>query len=228
MQARASDSEDPAGVVQAILKMQQRELDAERDRILRTQFEWWHVMCSPLYVWRFRRQRRSSLALDSREDLRRLSDLITRIQFGYFLDPATVAHLHRFVHAGALTRRDVWRLTHSTGCRVARESLSPAPINKFAAGCGLMIGIGLSVCAIAFGYQSAAWFMSASANGICAGVGYAVLSYSLAHIAPMVVCCTWGRRDAAQVLSYLLSNDPSFTPRREGAVRRSLLARLTW
>ena len=232
LQARAPESEDPADVLQAILKLQQLELNAVRERILRTEFEWWQVMCSPLFVWRFRQQRRSSSEPDrcagDWADLRILSDLITRIQFGYVLDPATVAHLHRFVRAGALTARDVWRLTHSLGCRVVRESISPAPINSFAARGGLAVGIGLSVCAIASGYQSAAWLMSGSGDGVCAGVGYAVLSYSLAHIAPMVVCCTWGRRDAAQVLSYLLSNDPPFMPRQEGAVSRSLLARLTW
>lgn len=162
------------------------------------------------------------------EECRKLSDLVTRIRFGFYLDQATVDHMQRFVSRGVLTGRDIWRLTHSLGCRIERRILLPAPINNFFAVAGLVVGVGLSACTVAFGYQAVIGFCSDVPLSLCTGFGFAALSYLLAHVAPLVVCCTWGRRDAAKALTYLLSNDPPVDASQAMAVRRSLLARLAW
>lgn len=232
LQVRAQGSETGIQTLEAIRRLQQHDLEAERLRICSIRFEWWQVICSPLHVWAFLRKRRratgpSESAL-TREECRTLSDLVTRIRYGFYLDQATVSHLQRFVSGGVLTGRDVWRLTHSLGCRIERKNLLPVPINDYFAVTGLVVGFGLSACTVAFGYQAAMGFSSDVPLGLCTGFGYASLSYLLAHIAPLVVCCTWGRRDAANALTYLLSNDPPVDSSQATAAKRSLLARLAW
>jgi hypothetical protein len=232
LQVRAQGSEAGVQTLEAIRRLQESDLEAARLRIFNTHFEWWQLICSPLHVWVFSRRKRRAKGPGgralTREECRNLSDLVTRIRYGFYLDQATVSHLQRFVSRGVLTGRDVWRLTHSLGCRVERKSLLPAPINSFFAVAGLVVGVGLSACTVAFGYQAAIGFGSDVPLDLCTGFGYAALSYVFAHVAPLVVCCTWGRRDAAKALTYLLSNDPPVDSSRATAVNRSLLARLAW
>ena len=228
--ARVSESANPAAALDAVRSVQQQEMERQYARLLETRFTWWQVLCSPVHVWRFKRERAKPGAEPplTRADWHQLNGLVVRIQFGYFLEPTTAVHLRRFVASGILSARDTWRLTHSLGCRVTANGLAPAPVNSLVAAVGLAAGIGLCTLAVLFGVQAIAGVIDDCRNNLCSIVGSVVLGYALAHLAPLIVCCTWGRRDAARALERLLKQDPMGMPQAVPGLKRPLLARLTW
>lgn len=228
--ARVPELANPSKAVDALRSVQQREMESQYARLLETQFTWWQVLCSPVHAWRFKRERAKAGAESprTRAEWHQLNGLVVRIQFGYVLEPATAAHLRRFVTSGILSARDTWRLTHSLGCRITENGLTPAPVNSLVAAGGLAVGTGLCILAVLFGVQAIAGVIDDCRSNLCSIVGSLVLGYALAHVAPLIVCCTWGRRDAARVLERLLKQDPTGMPQALPGLKRPLLARLTW
>lgn len=230
--ARTPELANPIEALDTIRSVQQHEMESQYARLLQTKFAWWQVLCSPVHAWRFKRERAIAGAERpsplTRVEWHQLNGLIVRIQFGYFLDPTTAVHLQRFVASGILTARDTWRLTHSLGCRIRENGLAPAPVNRLVAAAGLAAGSGLCILAVLFGLQAIAGIVDDCRKNLCSIVGSVVLGYALAHLAPLVVCCTWGRRDAARVLERLLKQDPMDMPHALPGLKRPLLVRLTW
>lgn len=139
---------------------------------------WWQVACSPISAWK--------LAERTSQDNRRLGgprglgadqSVLSFCSFGlvYVLEPNLAVHLARVIESGALTARDVWRLTHSLGCRVAGESLQPAPVSRFVSVAGLAASSLVAVAGMWF-VCGAATSAFGSCLNICEFMGNFVLA----------------------------------------------------
>lgn len=184
---------------------------------------WWQVACSPISAWKLAKERRKTIG-DSvgPEDWGRISRLSSQLRFGYVLEPNLAVHLARVIESGALTARDVWRLTHSLGCRVAGESLQPAPVSRFVSVAGLAASSLVAVAGMWF-VCGAATSAFGSCLNICEFMGNFVLACGSAHLAPLLLMSTWGRRNASIALQQVLE-----APLGAKFERRPLVARLAW
>lgn len=187
---------------------------------------WWQTLCSPRCAWLFAHERQRMKLEETLgvRDHRRVSGLVCRLRFGYVLDPVLVSVLNQYVDSGRLTARDAWRLTHSLGCRVVRGTIEPSPISRAVASVGAVsTAVVLALC-VALSYGAIASWFDPDRN-LCGFLGHAVLAYAAAHVAPALMCLTWGRRDAGLFLDRLLSGQVS---KEADTALLPSLARLTW
>lgn len=188
---------------------------------------WWQVVCSPLAAVQLATLRKQLFARESFDlnDYRRLRRVVCRLRFGYVLDPYVVHIIEESLNEGRLTDRDAWRLTHSTGCRIKRGAIEPSPTSAWVAGVGGIISLALAAtCVALFLGAIAAWCGPTPSR--CGFIGYAALAYLTAHLAPFVLCLTWGRRQAGVFLERLLDGDVQ----RERQPRKLVISfsRLAW
>lgn len=187
---------------------------------------WWQTVCSPSHVWLFDRKRREvrSGSEVTRADWVSLSRLVSRIRYGYQLDEPVARHLDRLIRSGFITARDAWRLTHSLGCRVVRGRIAPTPVSQAVALMGVAAAIAMAgICAL-FAYTAIAALFAPCVN-VCAFTGNVIFAYGTAHLAPLLLCATWGRRDASGVIQELMDMEPGGSSRY---AHRALVVRLTW
>lgn len=183
----------------------------------------WQVVCSPVSAWKLAKERRKSIGdAVGPEDWARISRLLSQLRFGYVLEPNLAVHLARVIESGALTARDVWRLTHSLGCRVAGESLQPAPVSRFVSLAGLVASSIVAVAGIWFIFGAATSALGPCLN-ICELMGNLAMACFSAHLAPLLLMSTWGRRNASIALQQVLE-----APLGAKFERRPLVARLAW
>lgn len=198
-------------------------------RLLKTRFRWWHAVSSPIHIWLFKRERRRvSIGAISRLDwdsVHRLNQLLNRIEFGFYVETVVAAHFRRLVGDGVLTARDVWRLLHSLGCRVTEGRVEPAHLSRSVAMLGLAAGGIFGLIALLFAVDVVNGLVSGCEYKLCQIVGGSMLCTWLLFIALLVICCTWGRRDAAKALHAVLSQEPAAS---RFTLKRPLLARLAW
>lgn len=188
---------------------------------------WWQIVCSPLAAVRLMSLRRQLFALESFDlnDYRRLRRLVCRLRFGYVLDPYVVSIIDESLNEGWLTQRDAWRLTHSTGCRIQQGTIEPSPTSAWVAGVGGITALALfAACAALIFGAVAAWCDPTQSR--CGFIGYAALAYFTAHLAPFVLCLTWGRRKAGVFLTRLLDGDVQGVHQSRSVV--TSLSRLAW
>lgn len=232
LKARAGKSVDALQALKKIRLLARRDMQRQYLRLLRIRFKWWQVVCSPIHVWLFNRERRrvsiGSIARLERDEWLRLNRLLDRIEFGFYLDPASATHLRRFVRDGALTARDAWRLLHSLGCRIKEDRIEPAPLTRTAAMVGLVVGGSLGLIALLFAVDVMNGLVNGCEYGLCQILGSCMLCAWLLFIAPLLICCTWGRRDAANALYALLFQEPDLPAIPRPALKRPLIARLVW
>lgn len=188
---------------------------------------WWQIICSPLVAWQFAvvKRRLASFCEFGVGDYLRVRKLVCRLRFGYVLDPYLVVFLDRHLSSGRLAARDVWRLTHSLGCRVSKGNLEPIHISKATAGIGAFSAACIGVMCVALGFCAVtSWYEESNVN-VCQSFGTAVLAYVLAHIAPTLLCLTWGSRDASIFLQELLKEKLDEQPIKP---KNTLISRLAW
>lgn len=232
LKARAGKSVDAVQALEKISFLERRDMQRQYLRLLQTRFRWWQAVSSPIHVWLFNHERRrvsiGSIARLDRDSWHRLNRLSDRIEFGFYVDPASATHLRRSVRDEVLTARDAWRLLHSLGCRVKEDRLEPAHLTRSAAMLGLAVGGVLGLIALLFAVDVVIGLVSGCEYKICQILGSGMLCAWLLFIAPLLICCTWGRRDAANALHALLFQEPDLPAVPRPALKRPLIARLAW
>lgn len=232
LRAQLKESRDTAQALDQIRCIQYRKMQQECRHLLHRRFTWWQIARSPWHVWRLRRERRQlddgARAHLDRGDWIRLNRLVARIEFGLHLDSLTVAHMRQLVGVGLLTERDAWRLLHSLGCRLKHDGVEPAPLTRPIATLGLTVGVALCLVALFLASRALIGLLGDCEYKVCQILGNGLLSSWLLFIGPLVVCSTWGRRDAAKVLQALLSCDPVSPSISQTEFKRRLFARLAW
>lgn len=194
-------------------------------RLLQFKPLWWQRVCSPLAVRKLRKMQHSLGArrpIDAKAWLQ-IHRVVSQLRFGYSLSPADVAHLDRCIRDGLLTDRDAWRLTHSCGCRITDGQLLPSPLSRAAALASLLIALITAILSLASAQSAYQYWFAPCRNG-CAFLGFFVLAGLGTYLAPLLLCLTWGRRDAALYLQKLLQ----LSLGAEGLAQRPIFARLTW
>jgi len=204
LKARAGKSVDALQALKKIRLLARRDMQRQYLRLLRIRFKWWQVVCSPIHVWLFNRER-GRVSIGS----------IARLERDEWL------RLNR-------TARDAWRLLHSLGCRIKEDRIEPAPLTRTAAMVGLVVGGSLGLIALLFAVDVMNGLVNGCEYGLCQILGSCLLCAWLLFIAPLLICCTWGRRDAANALYALLFQEPDLPAIPRPALKRPLIARLVW
>lgn len=230
--AQLGKSDNPVQTLQKVEHQDRRKMQRQYLRLLKTKFKWWQVVGSPIHICLFKRERqRVNIAAITRLDwggVHRLNRLLNRIEFGFYVEAALAAHFRRLVRDGILTARDVWRLLHSLGCRVKKDRVEPAHLSRPVALLGLVAGSICGLFALLFAIDVVIGFVSGCEDQLCQILGSGMVCAWLLFIAPLLICCSWGRRDAAKALHALLILEPGFPAASRLAIKRPLLARLFW
>ena len=223
--------DSPMEALERLQSSQQNEMGEQYARMLGTDFPWWQIRRSPFHAMRFfcikRKYAHTALNL-SRSDWVRLKALVVRIRFGFYIDDASTRLLEYLIRQDFLTERDAWRLLHSPGCRISEEGLEPAPLSPIAGNFGLSISLSLGILAVLLLQPLLMSLLGECKSPICQIVGDAVLASWSLLTGYLVAVCTWGRRDAAKVLSRLLELDFNARQAELLAVKRPLVVRLLW
>lgn len=189
-------------------------------------------MGSPIHFWLFKRKRqRVDVAAIYRLDwngVHRLNRLLSRIEFGFYVETGLAAHFRRLVRDEILTTRDVWRLLHSLGCHVKENRVEPAHLSRSMAWLGLVVGSIFGLIALLFAIDVVNGLLGGCAEQLCRILGSGMVCAWLMFIATLLICCSWGRRDAANALHALLNLEPGIHAASRTAFERPLLARLVW
>lgn len=230
--AQLGKSADPVLALKKIRHQDRRKMQRQYLRLLKTKFNWWQVVGSPIHFWMFKRERQrvdvAAISSLNWNDVHRLNRLLSRIEFGFYLETGLAGHFRRLVRDGILTSRDVWRLLHSLGCHVKEDRVEPAHLARSVAWLGLVGGSIFGLIALLFAIDIVNGFVSGCEEQLCQILGSGMLCAWLLFIAPLLICCSWGRRDAANALHALLDLEPGFPAASRPAFKRPLLARLVW
>lgn len=223
--------ESPIAALERLRSSQQSEMGEQYVRMLGTCFPWWQRCRSPFHAMQFfyfkRKYAHSTLNI-SRSDWVRLKALVIRIRFGFYLDDASTRLLEYLIKQAILTERDAWRLLHSAGCRISEEGIEPAPLPPIAGRLGLSISLTLSMLAVLLLQPLVMSLLGECKSPNCLIVGDAVLASWSLLTGYVIAACTWGRQDAARVLSRLLELDFNAGQVERLAVKRPLVVRLFW
>jgi hypothetical protein len=206
-------------------------IGAQVSRMLESHFTWWQKFRSPFHLmwfyWLKRTYSKNALSVD-RSDWVKLKALVIRIRFGFRINFSIAQLLDHLIREKWVTERDVWRLLHSPGCRISADGLEPAPLPPIVGSIGLSVFILLGMLAVLLLQPLMASLWSECLSPICQVVGCAMLASWCVVIGYVVVVCTWGRSDAATVLSRLLDLDFTAGKVERFVVKRPLALKLLW
>jgi hypothetical protein len=224
-------ADSPVMALEMLQKQEQKVVEAQFERMLETKFRWWQWLRSPFHsmsFYRVRKQCSRDAKRIARSDWVELKTLLIRIRFGFRLDFRSADLLEKLIREKIVTERDAWRLLHSPGCTISKNRLEPSPLPPVAGFIGMSISILLGLLAVLLLQPLIMSIFGECKSPICQVIGNAVIASWLLQFGYFSAACTWGRRDAANVLSKLLTLE--FEPVETGrfALKRPLISKLLW
>lgn len=222
---------NPMTALEMLRSRQRDEMHEQYVRLLETDFHWWQRFRSPFHSIQFffiKREHTAGAFRVSRSDWVRLKALVIRIRFGFHLDDASIRRIEYSIRENLVTERDAWRLLHSPGCRISEGEMKPAPLSSIAGSIGLSVAFFLGILAVLLLQPLVASLLGECRFPICQIVGNVYLACWSLIIGYVVVVGTWGRRDAAKLVSSILELDFVVGQAARLQIRRALFVKLFW